>query len=123
MTDALCLDDLDAFGTEIDDPLEELAQDLYHRLLEPPGSNIDDPDRGVGLVDMISGSLTPDQIKHAIEMDFQKDDRVAAVSADVQQTSSGQAGAEYRITISIEANEGKLGITLVANGSGVTRVA
>ena len=49
MADLLCLDDLDLFATEIDDPIGELEQDLYHRLIELPGTNPDDVNRGLGL--------------------------------------------------------------------------
>lgn len=53
--EASCYEDLDALGTELDDPLAELDQDNYHRLIEDPGSNPDDRDRGLGIFRFLSG--------------------------------------------------------------------
>lgn len=122
MVDALCLDDLDLFGGEIDDPLEELAQDLYHRIIEAPGSNLDDPARGFGIEGRLSGAgragtLTT-SIQHGLEAELRKDDRVH----DAKATITTPAPGEYRIDIQIVADEGALGITLVKDGSGVRRV-
>lgn len=122
MTDALCLDDLDLFGGEIDDPLEELAQDLYHRLIEAPGSNLDDPDRGYGFEGRLSGAVGAaigmPVVERGIEGELRKDDRVTDAKASVTTTAPG----EYRVDIQIVADEGALGITLVQDGSGVRRV-
>ncbi len=121
--DALCLDDLDLFGGEIDDPLEELGQDLYHRLIEAPGSNIDDPARGYGLEGRLSSAgrskTLPTTIRHGIEAELKKDRRVWAVRAAVESPAVG----EYRVHIQIESDEGELGITLAADGDGVRRVS
>ncbi len=123
MADALCLDDLDLFGGEIDDPLQELAQDLYHRLIEAPGSNLDDPARGFGLEGRLSGSGRPGTIAaslaHEIEAEMRKDDRVRNAIATVTSPAAG----EYRIDLQIQADEGVLKITLVKDGAGVRRVA
>lgn len=123
MGDALCLDDLDMFGTELDDPLEELGQDLYHRLIEAPGSNLDDPNRGYGLEGRLSGggrgSTFATSIQHGIESELSKDERVLQVRATVDSPAVG----EYRIQIEIVADEGALGISLIADGAGVRRVA
>ena len=123
MADALCIDDLDLFGTELNDPLQELAQDLYHRIIEAPGSNLDDPARGYGLAGRLSGAgrssdlLT--SIRHGIEAELRKDDRVLDVRATVESPATG----EYEVTVEIVANEGVLGIKLEADGNGVRRVA
>jgi hypothetical protein len=117
MVDVICFDDLDEFGGELDDPLEELGQDLYHRLIEPPGSNLDDPDRGLGLEERLSGPIKP-SLKAEIEAELRKDDRVQAVQASITQT----AADEYAVDIQVEANEGVLGIKLVKDGNGVRRI-
>lgn len=121
--DGLCLDDIDLFGAELDDPLAELAQDLYHRLIEAPGSNLDDPARGYGLEGRLSAAGTGQSeataIEHGIEAEFRKDDRVL----DVRAPLSSPAAGEYRVDIQIMADEGKLGIVLVKDGSGVRRIA
>ncbi len=122
MVDALCLDDLDLFGGEINDPLVELAQDLYHRIIEAPGSNLDDPARGYGIEGRLSGSgrsrVLTTSIQQGVEAELRKDSRVFEARAAVDSPAVG----EYRIDIQIVCDEGELGITLVADGSGVRRV-
>lgn len=108
--DALCFDDLDAFGTELDDPVEELQQDLFHRLIEKPGENPDDSDRGVGINAMLSG-VVDGSLKHRIEADFVKDDRVTACNATITEVASGQTGSQFRIDIEIQP-EGSISILL-----------
>jgi len=123
MVDALCWDDVDLFGAELDDPLEELLQDLYHRLLEAPGSNIDDKARGYGLQGKLSGgvpaSKVADLISNGIEAEFRKDERVTGVAVSVTSPSTGV----YQLDIQIVANESLLGIKLVSDGAGVRRIA
>jgi len=115
MVDALCFEDLDMFGKELDDPLAELEQDLFHRLIEPRGSNPDDPDRGLGLNDALSGVVDA-SLKHRIEDEFLKDDRVSGCNA----TISSNGDNTYRIDIDIEP-EGSLAVLLTP--SGVQRLA
>jgi hypothetical protein len=117
MVDALCLDDLDPYGREINDPLRELYSDLYHRLLEAPGSNIDDPDRGVGLFSLLSAGFDPatgpsQLVKNPIEADFRKDGRVQAVSASAALSADGTIA----VSIQVVANFGVLGITATFDG-------
>lgn len=123
MVDALCEYDLDPYGTELDDPLAELYQDILHRLIEPPGSNLDDPTRGFGLQNRLSmggrsGGLSL-VVKHGIEAELLKDTRLSAVRATVTQT----AVDAYSIAIQFVANEVALGITLESTGNGIRRVA
>ncbi len=39
--DVVCFEDLDEFGRDLDDPVEELEQDIVHMLFESFGSNAD----------------------------------------------------------------------------------
>lgn len=114
--DLVCFDDVDNFAAEYNDPVAELEQDLYHRLLEPRGSNIDDPDRGLGLEDALSGVLDPN-LKNRIEAELRKDDRVIAAVATI--TALDATGARYRIDIDIQPS-GE--IVLLLDGQGVRRV-
>lgn len=97
--DVVCWDDLDEFGAEITDPIESLRQDNHHRLITPPGQNIDDPDFGLGIDRMLSGddselgSLAP-----RIEAEFRKDLRNAQVRATITPTANRN---EYEIRIEI----------------------
>jgi phage baseplate assembly protein W len=118
MADLRCFDDLDAFGAETSDALEELEQDLYHRLIEPRGSNLDDPDRGLGIEDMLSGEVDPG-LKQRIEAELRKDERVTAVSASITEIATGS----FRIEVHIEANEEVLGLVLETDAAGGIRRA
>lgn len=99
--------DLDPFGRETTDPLEILDQDLYHRLVEVYGSNPDDADRGVGIVDALSGVEGRD-LASEIRADSLKDDRVAEVRATV--SPMGDVVGGYRISIEVQAVDGVLNI-------------
>lgn len=116
--DLECYDDLSAFAAELDDPVAELAQDLYHRLIEPPGSNIDDPDRGLGITDLLNGPFN-DKIGPSIEAEFRKDDRVLGATATVTPLADVDGG--YRASIEIEVDTGRLGIVVEADGLGTIR--
>ncbi len=97
MTDFICLDDMDPMAGELDDPVAELEQDLYHRLITPPGRNIDDPAFGLGLEDMLSG-FVDNSLASRIEAEFKKDDRVDSVDVAITQTAVGV----FRIDIEIQ---------------------
>lgn len=120
MVDALCFDDLDLFGRELDDPIEELRQDQYHRLIEPPGSNIDDVGRGLGVDEMLSGVFDP-TVCRKIENELRKDNRVAAVVAEF--TEADRATGTFAIDIRSELDGQALGLTLVADGQGGVKPA
>lgn len=113
MADMRCYDDADPFGAECLDPLEELEQDLYHRLIEPRGANLDDPGRGLGIEDMLSGPFDSG-LKRDIESELRNDPRVNAVEASLTELSDGAV----RIEIRVEANEGVIGMTLQSDGAG-----
>lgn len=56
ITDLVCTDDLAASGAETTSDLQALAQDIYHLLIETPGSNLADPTGGLGLNVLLSGT-------------------------------------------------------------------
>lgn len=116
--DLVCLDDLDEFASETDDELEQLAQDIEHRLLEEYGSNPDDEDRGVGLLSRLSGTDDPTKIARLIEADLLKDERVLTCAALVTLTTSGNSGAFASVSITVTTSDGllKLGYSVSADG-------
>jgi phage baseplate assembly protein W len=116
VADLRCFDDLDEFGAETTNELENLAQDLYHRLIEPRGSNLDDPDRGLGVEEMLSGEVDPG-LKQRIEAELRKDERVTLVSATISEIEEGS----FRIDIQIEADEDELGLVLEYDAAGVLK--
>lgn len=116
MTDLLCLDDVDLYATELDDPIAELEQDLYHRLLEDPGENLDDPDRGCGLRQSLNGPIVVSELQKRVENDFKKDERVDDAKATVEDLGTGH----FRLRVEVTASGQKLGITvdnLTADGT------
>ncbi len=132
--DLLCVDDLDQFGGELDDPIAELAQDNYHRLIEAPGSNPDDPNRGLGLEDLLSASIAAgptapsDAVDLAllgprIETELLNDDRNADVRATVSVLEQSQRGTTFAVDIEIVTDDGVLtGLGLEMGPDGVRRV-
>lgn len=100
--DLRCYDDLDEFGAECESDIEELEQDLYHRLIEAPNSNLDDLNRGLGIEGELSG--TADQgLARRIEHEFRKDARVKKVQATITEViADSNAGAVMRIEIEVE---------------------
>lgn len=117
MSELRCYEDLDSFGAETTDELEDLAQDLYHRLIEERGSNIDDPDRGLGIEDLLSGVLDP-SLKYLVEHELRRDVRVEAVEATL---TEGSTVGSYRIDIKVQANEEALGFALESDAAGNVR--
>jgi hypothetical protein len=115
--DLVAWDDLDANASECADPIQELRQDLYHRLIEAPGSNIDDPDRGFGIYQKLN---KPMDVKTAklIELEMQKDDRVDSCECTVTNTGSGT----YKIEIDCVADGQEMNLTLATTPQGVTVV-
>lgn len=108
-----CYSDMDRFGSETANALEDLAQDLFHRLIEPRGSNLDDPDRGLGIEDALNG-VVDSNLKLQIEAELRKDERVTAVSASITEIETGS----FRIEIDIEADEEELGLVLETDAAG-----
>jgi len=115
MADIVCEYDLDPYGRELSNADQELWQDLLHRLIEDPGSNLDDGDRGVGVFSLLSSSTSLQHIAHAIESDFRKDARVQVVKATV-----GTAKAA-RITVEVVTMSNSTLSFDVSSGSGVIR--
>jgi hypothetical protein len=121
--DLVAFDDLSTFGEETTSPIQELEQDLYHRLIETPGSNLDDPNRGLGIEDALSGPVSRG-LGPSIEAEFRKDKRVLNVRAVVTQVTSGSnAGQEFRIEIDVECDEGELGMKLTFDALGLRRAS
>lgn len=116
MADLRCFDDLDQFGAEAKDELEELLQDLYHRLIEPRGSNLDDIGRGLGLEDALSGTVDA-SLKQRIEAELRNDDRVDAVTAVITEYQAGF----FRIEIEVEVNGELAGLVVESDGAGGVR--
>ena len=88
--DLVAVNDLDPLGRETQSDLETLEQDVLHILQEVLGSNLDDPDRGVGMSAVLNGSTVP-LVSMAAVADSQlvKDTRVDSATTTITQTGTG----------------------------------
>ena len=102
--DLVCMDDLDPFAAETTSDLQNLQQDVYHILIEEPGSNPDDETRGVGIEGLLSGTSV-DLLAAASSIDAQleKDDRIDSSSTTITDVTQGspQQGATYQIVVTV----------------------
>lgn len=91
ISDLVCQDDLDPGGAETTSDLQSLGQDIYHVFLEAPGSNLDDPTRGVGVEGLLSGST--DDLKRnvqTIDRQLELDSRVAKSTTTLTNPATGE---------------------------------
>lgn len=105
--DAVLYDDADPLGAECTSELQVLEQDVYHVLIEEPGSNPDDPNRGIGIEGKLSG--TEDDfllLPSAIDAQLREDDRIDESTTTITKVGpSGQQGATYLVNIQIQVGE------------------
>lgn len=87
--DLVCWDDLDPYGAETTDDLEQYEQDTYHALIQNRGENLADPAAGLGIEDALGGPSDPN-LKHRIETECLKDERTLTSTAQVTTLPSGQ---------------------------------
>lgn len=105
--DVICSLDVDPFARETSSDLENLEQDCLHVLLQDRGSNLDDPDRGVGIEQLLSGtSLTLPQVAKRIDQELVKDDRITSSTTSIVQEPDGS----FTLTITIVVGAATLGL-------------
>lgn len=119
MADLVGFEDMDEFAAELDDPIAELEQDVYHRLVESYGSNLDVPaEASIGVGDVLNGAFDP-QLGQRVEAGLKKDDRIDGVQAIVTRDTSGK----FRLSAELEANSEELGITVDLSTTELRRIA
>lgn len=130
MQELICLDDVDPYAREVSDPLAELEQDIYHRLLEDPDSNLDaiamGEQRGLGLGDLLTTPLSS-SLAHLIKAECERDDRVTAATVLVteQRNGNGPSTVTFNVALSVdidELNTEEYAITIVRDASGLRLV-
>lgn len=88
--DLVCELDLDPFAQETTSDLQNLIQDVLHILREDLGSNPDDPERGCGVYNYLSGTV--DQFATlcgTIETQLNTDPRINTASAKITPNPDG----------------------------------
>jgi hypothetical protein len=102
VTDLVCLDDVDLFARETADPLQQLVQDVYHMLIEKPGTNLDLPTRGIDVYSALSGPVSALKIlANRIDQQLPLDPRVDTSSTTIVQDAYGTY--ELRIILQVDA--------------------
>lgn len=110
-------DDLDLFGRETESDLEDLEQDVFHMLIEAPGSNLDAPARGIGIEDVLSSAFDS-AVTSRIESQLRKDSRVAVATARITEVER----ESFRLDIAIEPDGDEVaGLSFVIGADGVAR--
>lgn len=117
--DGLAFDDMDEFGRELDDPFEELVQDVVHGLLETFGSNPDVLSRGAGLSSALSGPANRiPMIKAQIESQLHDDTRLTSSACNI--TPTAERGS-YRVDLVLGVNGAELELAFVTDSAGGVR--
>jgi hypothetical protein len=120
MADLRAFDDLDEFGAECSSAVEELEQDIFHRLIERYGSNADVPDRGESVDEWLSSTIGKDEAVRRIENECLRDQRVAAATVKIVE----QQKDYWLISIEIQTNEDELSkFDVEVDSDGLRRVA
>lgn len=109
VADLVCLADLDPKATETTSDLQSLEQDVLHILIEVRGSNPDDPDRGIGAEEMLSGSAANiAALPGLIDAELLKDPRIDASSSTL---TTGPAAGQYTIRVQITVDGAVVGLS------------
>jgi hypothetical protein len=117
ISDLLCETDLDPNGGETTSDLQTLAQDILHILIEAPGSNPDDPDRGVGCEGLLgNSSANLGAAAGTIDAQLRKDDRIDSSLTTLTTNPDGS----YNLTIQVVPTGAVLPLTLNYNYSNAT---
>jgi len=119
--DAVCVLDLDPNGNETTSDLQTLEQDVLHVLIQTLGSNPDDPGRGVGIDQYLSGTQDDlAKLPGVIENQLEEDDRIDGCSAVLGQ----QADGSWLLAIQIQVDGSVLSLQYgYVQGSGLAPIA
>ena len=114
--DLVCADDLDLFGSETTSELENLIQDVQHVILETLGSNLDDPQRGVGIFTYLSASA--DKLlglPGIIETQLIEDDRITQCLCTISPSTEENT---YNILVQIAVDGNQINLSFAWDASG-----
>lgn len=109
------LDDMDPQGAETASDLESLEQDVLHVLKERLASNLDDPNRGLGVEDYLGS--TEDKLAtlaHEIDTQLAEDSRLTSVQTTVTKDSTGTIN--IHVTCDVAGQVVEFNFTVGPNG-------
>ena len=105
MFDLRCLDDLSLDAAECSNEVEELEQDVYHRISTTKGQNIDDENLGQSISDFLSQKFDLVTAQKLLEHEIEEDPRVHRATAVIVESSEPHV---YNVAIEVETNEQEL---------------
>jgi len=117
-TDLVCVDDMDPYANETTSDLQNLIQDAYHVVLEDLGSNPDDPTRGFGLLNMLSGTLADFMVgASTLDAMLEQDTRIDSSSTTVVATGDPNVPYHLQITLVVDSSEVEMTVAVGPNGA------
>ena len=114
--DLVWLDDMDAYASETTSEEQNLEQDVLHMLAEDLGSNLDAPEQGAGVANILGAPTSEFEVMiRTIEAALRLDDRVDSSTVALTQLPSG--GYNLDVTVQVAGDVLDLGFTLAPDGS------
>ncbi len=114
----LWLDDLDLQGRDTASDLASLEQDVLHVLMQLRGSNIADPDKGLGVQTYLNGtSIQLQRLPSLIDTQLSQMSRVSGSRTVLTQDSDGS----FRIEITVAVGSQVVQLNYKVGPNGVTR--
>ena len=118
--DCVCEDDVDPLAAETTSDLQNLEQDVLHLLLEAPGSNEDDPLRGIGIMNYLSGTVNDLQsLPRLIEEQLLQDTRISTVDCNIVATGT-PAFPQFTISLVITCDATVIPLDYTLGPGGLT---
>lgn len=109
--------DLDASGAETDSDLESLENDVLHMLMQDLGSNLADPDKGVGVFNFLSG--TSDQLEAlpaVVDAQLAQDPRIS----NSQTTLATNADGSFSLVVTVTVGNDVVDLQYAVGPNGIT---
>jgi hypothetical protein len=94
------LEDLDPTGAETASDLESLEQDVMHIIAQTLGSNVADPDKGIGAVNYLSGtSAALAQMPQVLDAQLSNVLRLSGSKTTLTQAADGTWQVQVRCAV------------------------
>ena len=113
-------EDMDPNGAETASDLESLEQDVQHIIEEVIGSNLADPDKGVGAVNYLSGTTAQLQAMPSI-IDSQLE-KVSRITNSASSITIPDDGSDPTISVQVAVGSNVVNLQFALGPTGLTRV-